>query len=589
MYIVWDINKKAIIEDWDQLINIQWNGWAFAAAAHARHLNLRLQEKTMEAENEWLTKEEVVLSAMCLFNPQINDLVCSGSASGDLHLFRYAALKVDKAEIISSAHAAFAELPENKAMMALARSYNSCTSSIESINHISDGHSQWIIVCSSSDEAILKYSLSYEDCRWDWDYILSNPRTPLEDPFEELPSKEKFLLFFNENWIPRSTIGSTMKIEESSNSQKMEMRINWIFGRRAYDRRNNVKIDYMKRIVYPAGTMLVIVKEAFISKEKAGEGTRGMKRVLQQRALHSTRSNKVFPEISCIAMSATRHIVALGTAEIQAHIYAWDISTDTEIAGVELLNITLVYCIKFHKEERFVSAVALSEEYLQVILVVDIQEMSVIARATQLHSIPFKIRDIDFCPGPSINRLVTCGVQHLAFWTLSGHYMEHHSAEMNLPSEEASKINQMPINFEEQKREGDKSVMTISQQAIEPVQKPCGALMFCKEIKIEQDPAYAYATFLGIGFIGKIMLTIADDGCIYIWENEKIIRKRHGHNGPILCMDISSLDMLVATGSCDGRVVLWVFNSNTSHGIARIDLEKIRSIHLNCIIHPSQI
>ena len=40
-----------------------------------------------------------------------------------------------------------------------------------------------------------------------------------------------------------------------------------------------------------------------------------------------------------------------------------------------------------------------------------------------LHSLPFKIKDIDFCPGSTRN-FVTCGIQHMTFWHLSGNNLE---------------------------------------------------------------------------------------------------------------------------------------------------------------------
>ena len=49
-----------------------------------------------------------------------------------------------------------------------------------------------------------------------------------------------------------------------------------------------------------------------------------------------------------------------------------------------------------------------------------------------LHSLPFKIRDLDFIPESSRN-FITCGIQHLVFWKVTGNNLEYQVAELTIP------------------------------------------------------------------------------------------------------------------------------------------------------------
>ena len=579
--IVWDLNKDSVAEDWEQLMNVEWNGLAFGPAIYARHLGSSLKATSIEDELECMAKEQVVLSSFLILNQNyIYSTICSGSTTGDIHIFRYAALLSDKYEPISPSSPLYGKAPMDKESMAVARSWNAFTSEIEKVELVMDGDDQWLLLSSVSDEAILKYKLVYDDCRWNLDYLYTNPTLVLEDPFQEFPSREKFSTLLTEKWSARASIGKSRPPGEA----QMDLQVSWVFGRRAFDRRNNLKFDYLKRVVYSSGTMLILVKERQTVANSAEGGD--AKRRPQQVILNSAAEEAAYAEISCLAMSQSKRLVAVGTAESQAHIYAWDVSTNTQVSVIPINRASIIYALKIHKDERHVIAIAFVQEYKQAVMVCDLAERTEICRLTQLHSLPYKIRDVDFCPGESFLRFVTCGIQHLSFWSKSGYYMEQEAAQLTL---EPDAINFSGLSKTDIEKSG---FAPPSQQSVfDQKSSTCGALMLCKDIKQEvelvEDQHTVYATFLGLGFINSAMLTVADDGCVYIWEGSKIVRKRQGHNGAILCMDISPKEMLVATGGADAKVVLWIFDTRTSHGVTHTDLSKIRSVHLRAGIDPS--
>lgn len=527
--IIWDLQKDSVAEDWSKLRNVLWNNFAFAPAVLAQSFPLM---------------QSVVFTCVRPLGEDLLALVCAGSTRGDVHIFRRAAILADKSGVGSG----------EKAEGALAKSQSACCSYIDSLHVIGREEEKWLIVTAADDGIVVKYKVVYEDYKSNLDYLLLEPREIAEDPFKEFPSKSKLKLLFYDDWRKRHQAADEMPHRSS-----IELKANWVFGRRAFDRRNNLKFDYLGRAVYSVGTMLILVNESIRS---FASGEKSRKKPIEQIILNSTSENPAFPEISCIAMSRSRRLVAFGTSEAQAHIYVWDISTNTETAMCPVDAASLVTALKLHCNERYAAVLALSKEHIQIILIVDTMEGVELCRATQIHSLPFKIRDIDFCPDKSYTTFVTCGIQHLSFWHINAKYMLEESAAFASPHKASLVSPEQESKFNESAHSG-----------LAALENRCGALAVCKGLEGEEG---VYASFLAMGFVGQTMLTVADDGFVYIWRDKHIVNKRQGHSGPVLSLHIHESNELVVTGGADGRVVLWSFNEKSVHGHA--NLEKIRSI-----------
>lgn len=79
----------------------------------------------------------------------------------------------------------------------------------------------------------------------------------------EVPNKVTFNKFVNEIWsqrlaIPEISQGINKKEYEDS---ACELELEYIIGRRAYDRRNNIGVDCLDRIVYIASSLMVFMEE----------------------------------------------------------------------------------------------------------------------------------------------------------------------------------------------------------------------------------------------------------------------------------------------------------------------------------------
>eukprot|EP01022_Parablepharisma_sp_SALTPOND_P016773 TRINITY_DN2537_c0_g1_i1.p1 TRINITY_DN2537_c0_g1~~TRINITY_DN2537_c0_g1_i1.p1 ORF type:complete len:1738 (+),score=108.49 TRINITY_DN2537_c0_g1_i1:2814-8027(+) len=536
--LVWNLNSCQVVEDWERLRKIEWQQWSLAPTVYARTLGNKLFAISPEEEQELLQKEEVVFSALEVFGRN-QELVCAGSSEGDLHLFRHLALLRPNEAIAAEKNGII-----RKDQMEVAKSYSACCSSVECVQVYSEGEQNYVFVSSSSDEVILKYRFEKENVKWDLDYYTLNEERA--DPYSELPPPDRFDMIMKECWIPRSRIFELSE-KLAPPPHPCDLRSSWVFGRRAYDRRNNLLLDYMQRVVYHAGTMLVMINEGQRDEYALS------KRLLQrfQKTLPSTRNVAAFtsPEISCMCTNNDHHMIALGTAEVKAHIYVWDVSHDTEVGSVALPNVSVVYCMKFNQDNRHIAAVGLNKDFRQVVLLADIKQQEVLAMTTLIHALPYKVREIEFYP-ESTTRLVTAGIQHLTFWKTNGKYMEPRCAEFMIAKfkqpEEAS---------------GEIKSGTLGPHQKYGAGKVCLPEQLVEAPGTDPDVETVYVTFMGVGFIKNTMISVGDDGFIYVWDEEKILRRKKAHDDCILCLHVESETGLVVTGGNDGYVIVWGFNS----------------------------
>lgn len=540
--LVWDLNNCQVVEDWERLRKIDWNKWSLAPIVYSRILGNKLCAMSQEEELELLPREEVVFSNLNLFGRN-EELVCAGSRDGDLHLFRFSALLRPNEAISGIKNEVIM-----KDKMEIAKSYSACCSSIEDIEVFVDSEQCFMLVSSASDEVILKYRFMCENSKWDLDYFNLNEERV--DPYSELPPPERFDLIRKECWLPRSRIFELSE-KLAPPPHPCDIRTNWIYGRRAYDRRNNLILDYMQRVVYTAGTMLVMLSENN-NEDNLQEMTSSLKKLQKtQHTLPATRSVAAFtsPEISCICASNDRHLIALGTAEAKAHIYVWNISHDTEVGTISLPNICVVYCMRFNENKRHLACIGINKDFRQVILLTDIKLQEIISMNTLLHASPYKIRDIEFYPH-SETRFVTSGIQHLTFWKVTSKYMEGKNAEF------------LVTKFKQPEDQHEEAKFSIVHNNIRTgAGKVCLPEQLVEAPDTDPDAETVYVTFMAIGFIDNTMITAGDDGHIYVWDYDKILKKKKAHEDCITCMQINQDLELITTGGNDGYVMVWGFTN----------------------------
>lgn len=73
------------------------------------------------------------------------------------------------------------------------------------------------------------------------------------------------------------------------------------------------------------------------------------------------------------------------------------------------MNTNYILHIKMAYDNRHLVCVALSNDYSAIIYLIDSRESRILGSAKLMHSVPYKIKDIEFFPN-SIYRFITCGI-----------------------------------------------------------------------------------------------------------------------------------------------------------------------------------
>lgn len=135
------------------------------------------------------------------------------------------------------------------------------------------------------------------------------PERIKNDPFAEIPSQEKFNTLINEQWNNRLEVA---EFNQNINQEEFadpacELELETVIGRRAFDRRNNLKMDCNDRIVYPAGSLMVYIK--------VGNEENGMA-VPKQDFLRpeEQRFSAISPEVSAFTLTDDKRLLIIGTA-----------------------------------------------------------------------------------------------------------------------------------------------------------------------------------------------------------------------------------------------------------------------------------
>jgi len=78
-----------------------------------------------------------------------------------------------------------------------------------------------------------------------------------------------------------------------------------------------------------------------------------------------------------------------------------------------------------------------------------------------------------------------------------------------------------------------------------------------KHMKSDEELENIYVTFLAMGFLKSTIVVSGDDGFLYLWENERIIRRLFAHEGAIFAIDTNPKVGLIVSGGMEGNVILW--------------------------------
>jgi hypothetical protein len=112
-----------------------------------------------------------------------------------------------------------------------------------------------VLTTGKEDQCIIQWRVEYEDQHWELDFNAFVGDLP--DPYSEVPILKKFDKLQHEIWHQRLQI---TEIHQGINKEEYadpacELELEHVVGRRAMDRRNNIKVDCMDRVCYQASSL----------------------------------------------------------------------------------------------------------------------------------------------------------------------------------------------------------------------------------------------------------------------------------------------------------------------------------------------
>jgi hypothetical protein len=135
-------------------------------------------------------------------------------------------------------------------------------------------------------------------------------------------NQDKFSTYLNEIWNYRNEVA---ELNQNINQAEFadpacELELDTVIGRRAFDRRNNIKIDCSDRVMYTAGSLIVTLQ----SNTDASDDTMYKQTFLRPEEQRFTATS---PEVSCFVLSDDKRVLFIGTSQSEANIIVWEIST----------------------------------------------------------------------------------------------------------------------------------------------------------------------------------------------------------------------------------------------------------------------
>ena len=83
--------------------------------------------------------------------------------------------------------------------------------------------------------------------------------------------------------------------------------------------------------------------------------------------------------------------MAAGVVQVKTQIYIWDICTRTRLKQINLPNSVMVQCIKFAYDKRHIAVTTLSNEFTQMLIILDTETEEIKSVSNFTYSLPYRI------------------------------------------------------------------------------------------------------------------------------------------------------------------------------------------------------
>ena len=539
IFIVWDLAKNQITVNQEKLHTLNFPKFTTSSAIFSRNLNSLYTDRETDLsnnnENNNNERDKIILTSVWQSFHSFTSI--AGSKEGTLHLFRSSSLVFDS-ELLNNFIIEKISLDE----MGPNRSYAGHIGSISKIESTTD--EKFIFTSSSIDQCVIEWFVMNEDSLWDLDFYPLNHL--INDPFMDVLNIDLFNALKISTWKNRVSlldIYNGLFDEET----KISLDLVHIYGRRANDKRNNIKYDNSNRLIYSISSYIV-----YLTISPKGE-------MLQEFFVPiENYHNEYQMEISTFTLSYDKKEIAIAFNGLTAIISRWEISTQLSLAKITINFCCVINIIKYSYNKKKMIGYGLHKNYYAFVFIIDVDSSTVIASSTLIQSLPIKIKDMDFV-GITSDEFYTVGIQHLALWNLRGCYLEYRNIPLKIlksyGDEDNDNLNDdNKINELTEENKYGCYLLVDEKSKIDQI---------TKVIYKENPDSYIKCSFLNIATFKSFSILSGDDGNLYTLEKVDLTTKNKYHNSPIIALEKNEEMNFLVSGSMDGRVILFKVDDKT--------------------------
>jgi len=568
-------------------------------------VNLFSENKQSKKETDFLMRQNLVNLSVMMPTKSDSKFLVAGNSSGMLHIFRKKALEIDYADVASFD---IEKVRNNE--MHLSRTYSAHSSRVIQVDHSMDNN--FIFSSAIFDQAVIQFRIMEEDIFADLDFFYL-PMT--KDPFLDIMAKNEFVIATEEFWPLRDTIKDVyMNIKEKDSvkhsqeddsnkeidQEDLELELTYVLGRKAIDRRNNLKYDGNNRLIYTTSSYVLFLKvlntENFdrnIKEETSNKNVVSNLLLKQEKLLPVENFDlNIQREISCFAISRDKKEIAVGHNGNTASVSLWEINTESMIMSVDLKYASVINILKFSYNNEKIIGTAVHKFYYNVVFVIDIYTSSIQCVWLSLNTLPYKIKDMEFLNN-SVDNFVTVGIQHFALWRVKGSNLEY--SNIPIPQHNSEDEHYFDQNDESNSGNNKKSdvifggnnhtsevnklkksedhIITggnVSSQynLISNDQNKYGICLldskeniydFARSNDCPNPEEKIKISFLGVAIFENSIIGSTDSGYLYVFAFERIFFsfKIKTHNSPITSIEVNVSSYLMMSGAMDGTAILY--------------------------------
>ena len=577
MFIVWDLDKNQITLNQETLQLLTFPDFTSSASIFCKNFS-SLYRKVKNKDNPNKNKKTLLETLNTKFgstefiNPgtvldnidekddQINIssvwrshrslASIAGGIFGNLYLFRSLSLNFNNESLVN-----FVPEKINLDEMGQSRPYAAHIGSISKIESTND--EKFIFTNSSVDQCVIQWYIMEEDCMWDLDFYPLSKDIP--DPFLDVMSEGEFKSIQNTLWKERVSISNIYNQPfDEKNLNKIDVDLWRIYGRRSYDKRNNLKYDNDNKLIYSISSYIVYLTTNLVSNNnKENNKLNNNNGEIKQEFFVPIQNyhEEYQMEISTFCLSSNKREISVGFNGAYAAISRWEISTNLNLSKIILDFLCIINFIKYSHNNKKLIGYGIHQDYYGTVFIIDNDLNKLISYTTLIHTLPFKIKDMDFVSGQT-DQFYTCGIQHLSLWNLHGNNLEYRNIPLN-------KI-KLYEKKEENKYDNENSFEESNKYGCYALVESSIKIDNLTELYYRKNPKYYIkCTFLNIATFKTFSVLSADDGCLYLLDKVDFISKTKYHESPILSLEKNEEQKFLLSGSLDGRVILFKVDLNT--------------------------